>query len=207
MDYREKYNNALDWMRSVYPTLTGTDKEDAEHYFPELAEGKDERIRKAISVAICGTTATSILEANGTNLSDALSYLEKQKDIWRERAQNITANMLEDGIEGIQRELIEFLSNTVNASWVDIIRSADAYAERIRNIVKKQKEQKPVECVTDAEMKKGWDELTKFKHFASALSDMYNIIPSHSSLRPKDIDWNNFCAGLLTYLKRVQPAE
>lgn len=66
---------------------------------------------------------------------------EKQKDILSERAKNITINMLEDGIEGIQRELIEFLSNTINASWVDIIKSADAYAQRIRSMVEKQKEQ------------------------------------------------------------------
>jgi hypothetical protein len=43
-------------------------------------ESKDEKIRKAICAAICGTVATSILEANGTNLLDALTYLKKQKD-------------------------------------------------------------------------------------------------------------------------------
>ena len=70
------------------------------------------------------------------------SDIEKQKDILSERATNITANMLEDGIEGIQRELIEFLSNTINAPWVDIIKSADAYAQRIRSMIEKQKEYK-----------------------------------------------------------------
>ena len=81
------------------------------------------------------------------DLSCIEDYLEKQKDIYGERSKNITANILEDRIEGIQRELIEFLSNTVNASWVDIIQSADAYAERIRNIIEKQKEQQPTERV------------------------------------------------------------
>ena len=32
------YDEALEWMRKVYPTLTGAAKEDAEHYFPELKE-------------------------------------------------------------------------------------------------------------------------------------------------------------------------
>jgi len=48
--------------------------------FPELKVSDDERIRKAIGAAICGTVAISILEANGTNLTDALSYLKKQKE-------------------------------------------------------------------------------------------------------------------------------
>lgn len=45
---------------------------------PELSE--DERIRKAIGAAICGTTAENVLEANGVRLTDALTYLEKQKE-------------------------------------------------------------------------------------------------------------------------------
>lgn len=48
--------------------------------FPELQESEDERIMKAISAAICGTTAEKVLEANGVKLVDALAYLEKQKD-------------------------------------------------------------------------------------------------------------------------------
>ena len=42
MDYKEKYEKALEWMKSIYPTMQGSDKEDAEHYFPELAESEDE---------------------------------------------------------------------------------------------------------------------------------------------------------------------
>ena len=38
------YDEALEWMRKVYPTLTGADKEDAEHYFPELKESEDEKM-------------------------------------------------------------------------------------------------------------------------------------------------------------------
>ena len=53
----------------------------------------------------------------------------------KERGKNITANLLEDKIGGIQHDLIEFLSNTIDANWVDIIKSANSYAQRIRNIV------------------------------------------------------------------------
>ena len=48
MDYEKAYKEALEWMRDIYPTLTGATKEDAEHYFPELADSEDERIRKWI---------------------------------------------------------------------------------------------------------------------------------------------------------------
>jgi len=106
-------------------------------------ESEDDRIRKAILGLTYLDGIEPVLTKCSITARDIRTYLEKQKDILRERAQNITTNMLEDRIEGIQRELIEFLSNTINASWVDIIKSVDSYAERIKNIIEKQKEQKP----------------------------------------------------------------
>jgi hypothetical protein len=44
MDYKEKYEKALEWMKSIYPTMQGSDKEDAEHYFPELPLSEDEKM-------------------------------------------------------------------------------------------------------------------------------------------------------------------
>jgi len=65
----------------------------------------------------------------------------------------------------------------------------------------KQKEQKPVEQITDAEMKESMDAVTDFKVFAADLAKTFNI--THK----RDIDWHNFCAGLLTYLGRNKPVE
>ncbi len=48
MNYEKKYKEALDWMQSLYSGLHGATKEDAEHYFPELKESEDERIRREI---------------------------------------------------------------------------------------------------------------------------------------------------------------
>lgn len=110
----------------------------------EPKKSEDERIRKEIIDYFYGCIKRN--KKSGFRVEQIkgwIVYLEKQKDILGERAKNITSNMLENGIGGIQRELIEFLSNTVNASWVDVIKSADAYVERIRNIIEKQKEQKP----------------------------------------------------------------
>jgi len=42
------YDEALKWMRELYPGLHGATKEDAEHYFPELRESDDEGIRKLL---------------------------------------------------------------------------------------------------------------------------------------------------------------
>lgn len=48
MDYEKKYKEALCWMQSLYDGLHGATKKDAEHYFPELKESDDEKIRKQI---------------------------------------------------------------------------------------------------------------------------------------------------------------
>lgn len=42
MDYESKYKNALEWARGIYPNAVGADKEDLEHYFPELKESEGE---------------------------------------------------------------------------------------------------------------------------------------------------------------------
>lgn len=79
-----KYEDALERARkkreSCLKANSPTAAEMIEEIFPELKESEDERIRKAISAAICGTTAETVLEANGVKLVDALAYLEKQKD-------------------------------------------------------------------------------------------------------------------------------
>ena len=55
--------------------LSIVNKEDAEHYFPELKESEDEKIREAIIGAI--STATM----DECTRRDCLAYLEKQKDV------------------------------------------------------------------------------------------------------------------------------
>lgn len=88
IDYEKKYNEALNWMRELYPGLHGETKEDAEHYFPELKESeenKDERIRKAV-VELVKRTPSSMFDADtvgkwiGASHDEILAYLEKQKE-------------------------------------------------------------------------------------------------------------------------------
>ena len=81
MEYEKKYNDALDWMRQIYPTLSGCAKEDAEHYFPELKESEDERIRKEL-IGHC-QDLVRMNKGDKVLLSiyePWIAYLEKQKE-------------------------------------------------------------------------------------------------------------------------------
>jgi len=76
VSYEKKYKEALGWMKSLYGGLHGKTKEEAEKYFPELAESEDERIRKAI---------ITFFESEDDNTTyalvpkkDILAWLEKQ---------------------------------------------------------------------------------------------------------------------------------
>jgi hypothetical protein len=81
MNYEEKYKSALEWMRSIYPTMQGADKEDAEHYFPELRESDDEKIRKRL-IAMCKhyIECYALDPYNIDDYKEALAWLEKQNE-------------------------------------------------------------------------------------------------------------------------------
>ena len=79
MDYEQKYKEALGWMRSVYDGLHGATKEDAEHYFPELKESEDERIRKGLIKAVSRIFEGKKLFDTDVTREEALAWLEKQK--------------------------------------------------------------------------------------------------------------------------------
>lgn len=79
MNYEKKYKEALDWMRSLYDSLEGSTKEDAEHFFPELKEDDDERIRKEMIIWLKGF----IGEASGVGytedeIKERIAWLAKQ---------------------------------------------------------------------------------------------------------------------------------
>ena len=93
----KRYDEALNWMRELYPGLHGATKEDAEHYFPELKESEDERIRKEI--------VSALKFANDGGIYDKhIAYLEKQKE-----QKPITIN--QDEKEFLADEITAFLCN------------------------------------------------------------------------------------------------
>jgi len=80
MDYKEKYEKALEWMKSIYPTMQGSDKEDAEHYFPELKEQPDPR-NSIIEFIKWSCDRGSITPEQRKNVDFWLAWLEEQKPV------------------------------------------------------------------------------------------------------------------------------
>lgn len=78
--FEKKYNEALGWMQKIYPTLTGTNKEDAEHYFPELKEQPDPR-HSLIEFIKWTCNRGYITPEQRKNVDFWLAYLEKQKSV------------------------------------------------------------------------------------------------------------------------------
>ena len=82
MNYEQKYKQALNWMASLYPGLHGKTKEEAERFFPELKESRDERIRKRL-IAMCQWYIESYAldPYNLDGYKEALAWLEKQESV------------------------------------------------------------------------------------------------------------------------------
>ena len=80
MDYEKKYKEALAWMKDVYPTLEGAAKEDAEHYFPELKESIDERVKKVIRQVLNESTTEKdeCYSDNRVTQQEVFGWLEKK---------------------------------------------------------------------------------------------------------------------------------
>lgn len=76
MDYEQKYKNALKWARGIYLNAVGADREDLEHYFPEIKESEDESIRNDLKRAISVALDYSYLDKECAN--NCLAWLEKQ---------------------------------------------------------------------------------------------------------------------------------
>ena len=80
--YEQKYKEALGWMQKLYDGLSGATKEDAEHYFPELKENEDEKIRRQI---INFLKEFECDHYRNLDFSSWLAWLEKQgesKIVW-----------------------------------------------------------------------------------------------------------------------------
>ena len=83
VDFEKKYKEAMNWMRELYPGLHGATKEDAEHYFPELLESEDERIRKMLIEQMerwheCALENNVVQDIKDS--ANAITWLEQQKE-------------------------------------------------------------------------------------------------------------------------------
>ena len=102
MDYEKKYNEALKWMRELYPGLHGATKEDAEHYFPELRESEDERIIKTLQEYVKNRN----WRLDGPSQGEVLAWLEKQKGLDKMIvvSPEVWDNAISDAFENGKRE-------------------------------------------------------------------------------------------------------
>ena len=126
----------------------------------------------------------------------AMSRQEKQKE-------HKPINWTE--LNGKDIAKLEVLINIVHNEYPNGIGQesfGDEVLERFREYKEDEnldrKEQKPDENITDEEIKQAVDDIHNFKIAVTDLAKTFNIRIDHD----RDIDWHNFCASLLTYLKR-----
>ena len=77
MNYKEKYNEILEWARKNKARLNGVPIEEV---LPELAESEDERIRKALIKLMTVAGESYVMSATGFKKERLLAWLEKQKE-------------------------------------------------------------------------------------------------------------------------------
>lgn len=126
--------------------------EETEHKFVVYLEkqkeqestesSENEKIRRAIGTALCGTTAESILDANGVKLTEALSYLEKKKEQKPAARENDFVSNPQTSVE-ILRHYLVWAGNS--ESEEDCPYTWRALADAIRDGIKALEEQKPTE--------------------------------------------------------------
>lgn len=111
MDYEKKYKEALGWMQSIYDGLHGATKEDAERYFPELKESRDERIRQElIAFLIYYNTGQG---KRVVHCDDWISWLEKQKPTeWSEHQHKLLNYAISMTDDAEVKCFLESLRNT-----------------------------------------------------------------------------------------------
>lgn len=104
----KKYDEALEWMRELYPGLHGATKEDAEHYFPELKDSEDERIRKFLLRLANRCAENSIDFLGDIKKKDVIAWLERQKEQPKEelvyRMNGLMQEYIKEGEDDAEKE-------------------------------------------------------------------------------------------------------
>ena len=77
MDYEKLYKDLFNVTKELYPNMTEYQKEKLQGVCPELAESKDERIRKAL-IHLINEQDGFLTAINGINVKEIVAWLEKQ---------------------------------------------------------------------------------------------------------------------------------
>lgn len=78
MDYKKKYENALEWARQVINGECGFIRNDVEEVFPELKESENERIRKGMLQGFKDYGEPEYVWWEGVKVKECIAWLEKQ---------------------------------------------------------------------------------------------------------------------------------
>lgn len=160
----KKYDEALEWMRELYPGLHGATKEDAEHYFPELKESQDEIHRKWILEYLYEGLQKSNKQFKG-QFKSAIDWLEKQKEHLKSKdsisSDCVTNAKCEDrspkhniSVDEIAQDYIDGVKEYNPEPTWDLMQTAVCYGYNYRE----QKEQPKVDL--EEEIKNALDNLT-----------------------------------------------
>ena len=80
MDYKEKYEQAINFIKDLYPHTSDYVKEKLDDFFPELKESEDEKIRKALIDYFddANKADENPLQSYGIYTDKTIAWLEKQ---------------------------------------------------------------------------------------------------------------------------------
>jgi hypothetical protein len=78
MDYKKKYENALEWARQVINGECGFIRKEVEEVFPELKESENERIRKGMLQGFKDYGEPEYVWFEGVKVKECIAWLEGQ---------------------------------------------------------------------------------------------------------------------------------
>lgn len=139
MDYKQKYEEAKEWIESIYLELTYEQQKQAETFFPELKESEDERIRKEIMDFVVGPTIL-----NDGKREKYLAWLEKQGE-----QKPITKMSVSDELYEHIRNTCACIDDAITCNSIKDVRDYLAQAKTDAKIALDMVKQNP----TDEEMK------------------------------------------------------
>jgi predicted DNA-binding protein YlxM (UPF0122 family) len=208
MNYEKKYNEALERARGLHGTVFVEAQDLTEQIFPELRESEDERVLhflKDQAIEWIASLEHDISQSVYDGIKGHDPEAEKELERWQTALAWLEKQKEQKPVQtSEEKEYIRTLKSLIS----DFIRDkqpADViYYQRVYDWLDgRHIEQKPVEIhsPTDAELQRHQDELYDFKVFAAKQAKEHHISFVH------DFEWNNFCAGLLSYFHEQKPAE
>lgn len=99
MDYKKKYENALEWARQVINGECGFIRKDVEEVFPELKESEDERIRKGMLQGFKDYGEPEYVWWAGVKVKECIAWLEKQDEQKELSQSKVTMNSCQEWSE------------------------------------------------------------------------------------------------------------